>query len=268
MKTALKAYFALLMFIQYAPNALSDVPTALVTARATGDFRTLNCADVIKPDRLIISGGISTESIRPKQASDKLEQQLVVIRTYVKSKNGILHEKELLRAARNPERERDGVSKLPFMQMLRFEAEFPTTVDVDEILERLLKLGMDRYGKEASLDGYVNQSYKVLTGYRFSDVHELAQSVRARCVKKIMQDICGATAAESCVQSAVIHSVSIQTEPLAVRDGYKRAFTAVLSDNADSQSFDLELLETLSANPIRVLATVSLTMPALKPSKK
>jgi hypothetical protein len=232
------------------------------------DVKTLNCTETIKPDRLVISGGISAESVRPKQASDQIDLQLNAIRTYVKSKNGVLLEKERLRAARNPERERDSAAKLPFIQVQRFEAEFPLSVDVDDVLERLLKMGMDRYGKDANIDSYASREYKVLTSSRFSSLGEDLKAIRTRCIHKAAKQLCGEEKADACAKAMTIYSSSAQTEPVASRDGYKRSFNPAIADDPDSRPFDTEPLEPISANPCRVTVSVNVKLPPATVSNK
>jgi hypothetical protein len=222
--------------------------------------RSLVCSETIKPNRLVVSGGISASSVRPKQGSDQIEQQLALMRAYVKGKQGLLIEKERLRAARNPEGNSDGVAKLPFIQVQRIEVDFPTSVDVDEILERLLKMGMDRYGKDSAIEGYATREFKTLTGYRFSNIEEILLGIRGRCMRQAAQKLCGELNADSCVKQAVIYSSSAQTESVAARDGYKRSFNLTLPVDIDPRIVELEPLELSSAQPFRVRVSVTIKM--------
>lgn len=222
--------------------------------------RSLVCSETIKPNRLVISGGISASSVRPKQGSDQIEQQLALIRAYIKSKQGLLIEKERLRAARNPEGNSDGVAKLPFIQVQRIEIEFPTSVDVDEILERLLKIGMDRYGKDSVIEGYATREFKTLTSYRFSNVEEILLGIRGRCIRQAAQKLCGELQADSCVKQTVIYSASAQTESVAARDGYKRSFNLTLPADIEQRIVEMEPFELSSAQPFRVRVSVTIKM--------
>jgi hypothetical protein len=221
------------------------------------------CVETLKPDRLVISGGASAESVRPKDGSDQLDKTLAAMRMYVQGKNGKLIERERLRAARNAEQERnrDNTPRLPFMQVQRFEAEFPVNADVDEALERLLKLGMDRYGKDAGLNAHQSRDYKQLTSYRFTNLDESLRGALAACVREAARNTCGAGRAQACVDGAKVLSAYAQTETVATRDGYRRTMNLRVPGVGGSGG-EGDALEPLSANPVRVRLVVSVTFPS------
>jgi len=218
--------------------------------------RAAECSDTIRPDRLVVSGGLSAESVRPKDGSDQIEKQLAAMRSYVQGKGGKLIERERLRAARNPQQERDGAAKMPFIQVQRIEAEFPLTVDIDDILERLLKMGMDRYGKDTSVEGHGSRDFKVLTSYRFTALEETMRVLLTRCVREEAQKACGPARADACVQGANVFNAYAQTEPVANRDGHKRA-QMLRVPGVGGTSGEPESLEPLSAAPLRVRLTLN-----------
>jgi hypothetical protein len=242
-------------------NLSVEDATGKITAAASL-YQQPECVETLKPDRLVISGGASAESVRPKDGSDQLDKTLAAMRTYVQSKNGKLIERERLRAARNAEQERnrDNTPRMPFMQVQRFEAEFPVNADVDEALERLLKLGMDRYGKDAGLDAHQGRDYKQLTSYRFTTLDESLRGALAACVREAARSTCGAGRAQACVDGAKVLSAYAQTETVATRDGYRRTLNLRVPGVGGS-SGESDALEPLSANPVRVRLVISVTFP-------
>ncbi len=229
--------------------------------RADGRIaRQAECSGTIKPDRLVVSGGVSAESVRPKDGSEQIGKQLVAIRSYVDGKGGKLIERERLRAARNPQQEREAAARMPFIQLQRIEAEFPLTIDVDEVLERLLKLGMDRYGKDAAIEGHSSREFKVLTSYRFTNLEESMRALLSRCIRVEAQKLCGPSRVDACVEAANVFSGYAQTEPVAGRDGYRRART-IRVPGIGGASGEPEALEPLSAEPVGVRLNLMLAFP-------
>lgn len=222
------------------------------------DFQSLACNDQLLPNRLVIIGGISAESVRPKDGSDQLDKQMAAIRSYVESKGGSLLEKERLRAARNPEKSNDAQSKFPFMQVQRIEAEFPLATNVDDAIEKLLKLGMDRYGKDAGIDAYSGREYKNLSFYRIAKQDEILSDLVSRCMRKEVQKICLEDSKDLCQGKVKIQSALIQTEPFSNRDGYKNAQHISIIDNATSLKH--EAIESLGSQPIRLHLTINVTL--------
>lgn len=129
-----------------------------------------SCQIQIAPDQLIIAGGVSAQSISPAQAGTQIDLRMHNIKAFVLTKQGSLALLDRLRAARNPDRRdrKPGDEFLPFLQIQRFEAIFPVNSNVDQVLESLFKLGMDRYGKSVRIDEYSDHNFSSLTRYRFS----------------------------------------------------------------------------------------------------
>ena len=160
-----------------------------------------SCQEQIAPDQLVIMGGTSAQSISPAQAGAQIDARINNIRALVTAKRGSLVLLDRLRAARNPDpsERKAGDEFLPFLQIQRFEAVFPTNSNIDQLLESLFKLGMDRYGKSVRIDEYSARNFSSLTRYRFSALSSKLEAFVARCRATKLKAIC--PHANACQQS-------------------------------------------------------------------
>ena len=250
--------FCLLVANSFSSFAEKSLVRTALHSNPAYDFHSLTCSDQLLPNRLVISGGVSAESVRPKDGSDQLEKQMAAIRTYVESKGGNLLEKERLRAARNPEKANDAQTKFPFIQVQRIEAEFPLSANADEAIEKLLKLGMDRYGKDAGIDTYSSRDYKNLSFYRFTKQDAMLNDLVLRCIQKEMQKICPQDSKDICKGKVNTQTASIHAEPFSNRDGYKNAQHISIIENGSQLNTDA--IESLGSHPIRLRLTVGVTV--------
>ncbi len=173
---------------------------------------TYSCEEQIAPDQLVIAGGVSAQSISPAQAGAQIDLRINAIRALVTTKQGVLVLQDRLRAARNPDqRERKpGDEFMPFLQIQRFEAVLPVQSDIDQVLELLFKLGMDRYGKNVRIDDYSDRNFAALTQYRFSALKPKLDAFVARCRASKLRAICLNTT--TCEQSYATLSANYLTE--------------------------------------------------------
>ncbi len=161
-----------------------------------------SCQGQITPDQLVIAGGTSAQSISPAQAGAQIDARINNIKAFITAKQGSLVLQDRLRAARNPDqRERKpGDEFLPFLQIQRFEAIFPVNSNIDQLLESLFKLGMDRYGKSVRIDEYSDRNFSSLTRYRFSALKPKLDAFIARCRASKLKAICAN--AKACEQQS------------------------------------------------------------------
>lgn len=149
------------------------------------------CEGVISPDQVVIPAGLSVESNNPIQGRDDLQNQMEEIQGLVKAKGGsvvVLEKVRLIRKLDHPSNRKHN-QKLPYLILQRLELVFPTTVDIDEVLERLLELGVDRFGKTISPQR-TNSNHQVVVYYRFSNLVELLNGVRTACTAKAVMKWC------------------------------------------------------------------------------
>ncbi len=226
----------------------------------------LACAENWKPDLVVVSGAISARSVRPKDAAEQIDKQLAAIRTFVQGKGGKLNELERLRAARNPDSERQerrDNDKMPFLQVQKIEAEFPVTVDIDDVLERLFKLGLDQYGKDIRVDGYDRgREFRSLTTYRIKGLPERLTQLAETCVRAESQKLCGDTSAKQCIANLQWTNVHVKTSAIEMPSGGRSAQTLALPGRSEAYYGDSERFETLSANAVRFTLSGYVMMPA------
>jgi len=157
----------------------------------------LQCTFAIKPDQLVIAGGVSAQSVAPSQAAQQIDQRMDKIQRYLLTQKARLVPLDRLRAARNVRPDTASAragDTLPFMQLQRFEALLPVDVPVDAVLEQLFKLGMDRYGEAVSLDGYQSEQFSSMTLYRFNNAGQQLASQLKACRDRQISSHCGARA--------------------------------------------------------------------------
>lgn len=165
--------------------------------RAVNQVMTAPCSAELRPDRAVILGGISATSLKPTEAAAQLERQIGEIRKYVSQKGGSLLLQERLRGVRAGPRDpvRPSQDLLPFVAVQRLEVELPVEADVDAVLEGLLQLGLDQYGKEVRLDaGQEARSRdatpRVVVRYRFSRLHLELEEIQRRCRTAAVEKWC------------------------------------------------------------------------------
>lgn len=227
----------------------------------------LNCAETLKPDVIVVSGGVSAKSVRPKDSTEQIDRQLAAIRAYAQSKDGKLLELERLRAARNPDNDRRDGDKSPFMQMQKIEVELPLSVDIDDAIERLLKLGLDRYGKDLRLDGNEQgRDFRTLTSYRIRDLDNKVHRMADACVDAEIKRVCGAQKARACANAVNWTQISAHSSNVVTTYGGRSEKSFKLQSPANRSSADAmvegERFDVMSAAPVRISITGYQTLPA------
>ena len=156
---------------------------------------TAKCEGTLAPDQAVIVGGITAESLKPLEAKAQLDKQLAEVERYISSRGGIVSLLETVRAIRQQQqgsRRQDKEKELPFILVQRLEFKFPRGVGSDEILERLLQLGFDRYGRaiRPQRGGYGPQ---VVVYYRFTNAEDTLERIYRRCKQEAVENWCPVT---------------------------------------------------------------------------
>ncbi|WP_374354605.1 hypothetical protein [Chitinimonas sp.] len=226
-----------LLGLDIAPQLAHDEPPPPYVSQ--GSYRTLSCSLSLAPDQLVISGGSSIEGVRPTEVAAQLDRQKAAIQRYLQGLKGSLVEKEHLRAARNVDDVKSG--KQPYIHLMRFEALLPVGANADQAIEGLIKLGMDRYGKDANIDDY--SQYKVLSSYRATAAKSRITAAREQCLQEQVQ-ACNKESGGKCKQRFEL--TASQFEARGVVNSENRYF-----DDAGLQRLDN--LDAASAAPVQVL---------------
>ena len=140
-----------------------------------------DCTGEARPDRVVIAGAMTAEGLKPAEAQAQLDRQLGELKSYVDAEGGRLELLERVRAAGatgGPSHSR--YQTLPFLAMQRLEIEFPASIAVDDAFERVVSLGLDRFGSNIRVDR-VNRRRNVAVRYRFSALRDDLDRIVAQC---------------------------------------------------------------------------------------
>lgn len=186
-------------------------PTHHLTAECTGEAR---------PDRVVIAGAMTADAASPSDAQAQLDRQLAELTKYVESEKGRLDLLERVRAAGTTTgvRNSSGREVLPFLALQRLEIEFPATIDVDAAFERVLHLGMDRFGSNIRVDR-VDRNRRVVVRYRFSALREELDRIHDRCRVEATARWCSAEGMDHavCALPAGERDARVKTRALNLR---------------------------------------------------
>jgi hypothetical protein len=150
---------------------------------------TGTCTMEMSPDKAVIVGGVSSAALKPSDAVDQLEKQLGLMRTYVADKHGELQMMERVRTVKNAQPGRED-PEAPFQVVQRFEATFPPDAPVDAILQKLIELGMDRFGDNV-LNNYNRR--EAVVRFRISNLDARMNDLQQRCVAEAWKQWCATT---------------------------------------------------------------------------
>jgi len=224
---------------------------------------TGDCQADLKPATAVISGGVAVSALKPTDAADQLDKQLELIRSYIHQNQGTLKELERERLI-HTEGSVNGQPRDPSFQVAqRLRAEFPADAPVDRILERLMELGMDRFGENMSLPEY--RTSIVVVHYEIADFETQLKQIRERCVAEAWKQWCGSATAEKpeCKAPAPPESLQIQglnlhsTEKLMRADGVPDYFRLAIYPS-QPPAMPPELLGNV---PIHLVGNIVLNSP-------
>lgn len=237
--------------------------------RSLNQAMTAGCSGEVKPDRAVILGGLTAESLKPAEARDQLDKQLGEVQKYVSQRGGTVHVMERVRGVRGMTQDpRHGkTDQLPFVLMQRLEVEFPLNVDIDEMLEQLLQLGLDQYGRKVRLEHQATPP-QVVVRYRFVNLRDALQNIHQQCKAKALQQWCEtntpAGEQQACVQTLggighrfVTQGLTLQSQPVLLEHGQSTPVHIAYPWN-DGQ---LHAIELLGDAPLRLHGTIALTLP-------
>ena len=92
------------------------------------------------------------QGIKPLDAAADLDKQIDRHRKYVEENHGKLVLLERVRTLKNPAPNGSSDTAQPFEIIQRLHVELPVSAPVDAILQRLLELGLDRFGETVLAD--------------------------------------------------------------------------------------------------------------------
>jgi hypothetical protein len=178
-------------------QASVGIPTARIVPRGSFPAQLFgSCTGEIAPSIAIIAGGVAVQGLKPLDTSADLEKQMAAIAKYVDENHGKLILLERVRTVKNPAPYGSSDPGQPFEIIQRLHVELPVSAPVDAILQRLLELGLDRFGETVfSANGHREEA--VL--YRVTDVDSFTHAMEQRCIADAWKTWCSAAAAkDSC----------------------------------------------------------------------
>jgi hypothetical protein len=171
------------------PSGIGWAPSQIFQLHGT-------CGTMIAPDKAIIPGGVSSRGVEPTDAIAQLDKQVAAIRSYIEDSHGHLELLERVRTLKNPSQQPGRTdNEPPFEVVQRFQAEFPANAPVDSILQKLIELGMDRFG-ENILNNY--QRREAVIRFRVSDFDAKMQGLQDACTADAWTQFCKTAQAADC----------------------------------------------------------------------
>ncbi len=211
---------ALAVFFACAPRARAtpqdDEYRAVPIRQING-----TCEMEIAPDQAVIIGGVSSSAFKPSEAIEQLEKQLGLMRSYVKEKHGELELMERVRTVKNPQPGKES-SEPPVQVIQRMQATLPADAPVDAILEKLIELGMDRFGENV-LNDYSNRRQAVIH-YRVNGFDAKMNEFQQRCTEEAWKQWCSSPlATKACAKGAAPANLELQGFYVRSKESLMRA---------------------------------------------
>jgi len=158
-----------------------------VVARLNGQRLLAECHARLVPAAALIAAGVPAEGLKPAAVQEQLDRQVAAIDKLIAEHHGTVRHLERLRALRGNAGE--PAQKAPFMALQRLAIELPVTAPLDAILDKLLLLGVDRFGSDIRLDGGGGGA-RLAVLYRFDRLPERVAEIRDQCRQEAFRAWC------------------------------------------------------------------------------
>jgi len=182
---------------QETPPGKVLVPAASMAPARRPQFVQLfgTCSMELAPTKAVIVGGVAAGGLKPTEAAAQLDKQLELIRKYVAEQHGQLHLLERARTAKNPSANGRETPDPPFQEVQRLEVAFATDAPIDAILDRLMELGLDRFGENVLNTN--NSRREAVVRFRLLDWDSKMLDLQNRCTADAWKKWCATDAAKS-----------------------------------------------------------------------
>ncbi|MFQ5848105.1 MAG: SIMPL domain-containing protein [Candidatus Methylomirabilales bacterium] len=240
--------------------------------RSLNQTMMAECSADVKPDRAVIVGGITAESLKPAAAKAQIDRQLAEVQKYVSQRGGTVAVMERVRAVRGTPRDVRDVRRdqLPFVVVQRVEMEFPVGVDIDETLGRVLQLGLDRYGKGIRLN-VRDTSPRVVVRYRFSNLIATLKDIHRQCKARAVQRWCATNTPagehRACTRALgkisdrfITKSLRLQSRPVLGAHGQ----TALVQISYPWNETQIQAIELVGDVALRLYGTIAVATPGAR----
>jgi uncharacterized protein YggE len=167
---------------------------------------TGSCSAQIAPDRAFIIGGVSSSAVQPEDAVAQLDKQLAAMRAYIDQNHGHLELLERVRSLKNPPQQpgRED-NEPPFQVVQRLQADFPANAPVDAILQKMIDLGMDRFGDNV-LNNYNRR--EAVVRFRVTDFDAKLSAMQDACTADAWARFCKTAEPDYCASPANLDLLS------------------------------------------------------------
>jgi hypothetical protein len=166
----------------------------------------------VSPDQAIIAGGVSSSALKPTDAVDQLEKELGLMKAYIAEKHGEIEMLERARTLKNPQPGR-AETEPPYQIVQRLTITLPADAPIDEIVQKLIELGFDRFGDNVLTD--YNRREAVVR-YRVSNLDDKLKDFQQKCVAEAWKQWCAASSVNGNCESATPPS-SLDLQQFTVR---------------------------------------------------
>jgi hypothetical protein len=205
----------------------AEAPAEAVAERQSAIYSRPNyfqisgtCAAEMSPDQAVIVGGVSSAALQPGDAINQLEKELGLMRSYLSEMHGELQMMERVRTLKNPQPGRED-SDPPFQVVQRLQVKLPADAPVDAILQKLIELGLDRFGDNV-LNNY-NRREAVIR-FRMTDFDARLHDFQQRCTVDAWKQWCStASANEKCGSPAIPPELDLQVFSVRSKELLMRA---------------------------------------------
>lgn len=179
-----------------------------------------SCEMEVSPDQAIIAGGVSSAAVKPTDAVDQLEKELGLMKAYIAEKHGKIEMLERARTLKNPQPGR-AETEPPYQIVQRLQVTLPADAPIDEIVQKLIELGLDRFGDNVLTD--YNRREAVVR-YRVSNLNDKLKDFQDKCVAEAWKQWCVASSVNGkCESETPPSSLDLQQFTVRSRETLLRA---------------------------------------------
>jgi len=139
---------------------------------------TATCSAEVLPTTAVVVGGVAAEGLKPVEVGQQLDKQLELMRNYVESNHGHLLLLERVRTLKSPPPNR-AMSEQPYEVVQRLQAEFPAEAPMDTHLQKIIELGLDRFGDNVLNAN--NSRREVVVRFRIADLEAKIRDLQRAC---------------------------------------------------------------------------------------
>jgi hypothetical protein len=208
------------------------------------------CESEVRPDVAVIAGGVALAGLKPTETTAELDKQLELIRGVVEENHGRLSLQERARTIKNPSPTGND-REPPFEVVQRLQAEFPADAPMDAILEKMIALGLDRFGDNV-LRANMSRREAVIR-YRVANFDAKIAALQESCTLDAWKKWCATDAAKG------LCDIKVLPEDLQLVNFTVRSEESVLQTEGNPRRWQLTYSNAQrAADPPELLGNIPL----------